>query len=121
MIVGVERRVKTIGFKLLAYHVAVIKNIECKNSRIFITAVFPPAVHDLFNSIVSHIIVGVDTGVQLGVDIFVGGVVRRVHTAVFFINIFNFKSVIGHRLPMFYKLGCIVGRAVVNNKPYKIL
>ena len=65
-------------------------------------------------------IVGVDTGIQFGIDVFICSVVCGVHTAIFFVDIANFKAVV-LRLPLPDKLGSIILRTIVHNKPDKLL
>ena len=64
--------------------------------------------------------VRINASVQFGKDMGVSHIVGGVHAAVFFIDIPDCKAII-YALPAGNQLGGVVGRAVVNNQPFKIL
>lgn len=97
----------------------VLGNIQANQSGILVAAMFVPALENLFHRIIRHEVVAVDTSVQGGIDIAVGGVVRAMHSLVLLIDIADCYLAFGN--PSVDQFPCVVGRAVVNDEPAKVL
>ena len=97
---------------------AVLGNIKANKARHLVASMLTPAGDDFFHRIVGHEVITVDTSVQGRVYVAVGGIVCAMHSLILLINILNRDFALGN--PPFHQFPCVVGGAIVNDKPTKI-
>ncbi len=82
--------------------------IEADYTGVFITAVFLPEIKYLSDCLIAYCIIGINAGVKLGFYELISKIMCGVHSAVLFVNIFNFKAAVLF-LKVFNNFLCVVG------------
>ena len=92
--------------------------VQSHYARHLVATMLVPERDDALHGIVGHPVVAVDTGVEFGVYVAVGRVVRSMHTLILLTDVGDRDAVL--RLPASYEVGGAVGRAVVDDEPTKV-
>lgn len=93
--------------------------VQSHDARHLVASMLVPERDDALHGIVGHPIVAVDTGVEFGVYVAVGRVVRSMHALVLLVDVGDGDAVLG--FPFSHQVGGAVGGAVVDDKPAEVL
>ena len=80
--------------EILADNFSFKVGIQTNDAGIALVLDLGPFAQDLLHRANCQHVVGIDAGVQFRVDIGVGRIVSRVHSAIFLVDILNLKSVV---------------------------
>ncbi len=93
--------------------------VQTHDARHLVASMLVPERDDALHGIVGHPVVAVDAGVEFGVYVAVGRVVRSMHALVLLVDVGDGDAVLG--FPFSHQVGGAVGGAVVDDKPAEVL
>lgn len=93
--------------------------IQSYKSRIFIRSILIPERNNFFHCIIRHIVIRIDTSIQLCMNISICCIMCSVHSLIILVNIADWYLIFLY--PTFYQFFRMVGRSIIYNQPLKIL